>query len=320
MLTLTLDRGYMPRITTFRIATLLISLILLVQAVPTQPVIAAGTCPTPASTVKLGLRDERLTFGGLQRRYLLYIPATYDPAQPTPLVFSIHGFVSNPEQQQAYSHWETIADQEPLIVVYPQGTGFPTRWNAGNSGFIGASTVDDVGFLRQVVATISESVCIDPSRIYTSGLSNGGGMSNRLACEASDMIAALGGVAGAYSPVDCTVTHPMPVIAFHGNADPIVNYHGDADQNLPDIQAWAAAWAARNQCDATPTPIAATGDASGIRYTGCKDNADVILYTIDGGGHTWPGGGLKMDFLGKTSTDIDATAVMWEFFKQHPMR
>ncbi|MBX3084909.1 MAG: hypothetical protein KF716_24960 [Anaerolineae bacterium] len=310
----------MSHITPLRFLVILISLMLVVQAAPTHAVQAAAACPSPAIAVKTGQSDERLTVQGLNRRYLLYIPATYDPKLPTPLVFSIHGFASNPEQQQAYSHWETVADKEPLIVVYPQGTGLPSRWNAGDSSYIGASTVDDVGFLRQVVATISETVCIDPTRIYVSGLSNGGGMSNRMACQASDMIAAMGSVAGAYSPVDCKITRPVPVIAFHGTTDPIVDYHGNASQNFPDIASWAKEWAERDGCSLTPAKIAATGDASGIRYTNCKDDAEVVLYTIDDGGHTWPGGGLEFGFLGKTSKDIDATAVMWDFFKQHPMK
>lgn len=309
----------MPHLSDLRLGLLLISLLTLAQITPTHAQVSTS-CRTATTSVNVGLSNEKLTFGGLQRRYLLYVPATYDPSQATPLVFSLHGFVSNPEQQQQFSAWETVADKEPLIIVYPQGTGFPTRWNAGDSSYIGESTVDDVGFLRQIVATVSASLCIDPSRIYTSGLSNGGGMSNRLACQASDMIAAMGGVAGAYSPIDCAVTRPVSIIAFHGTSDPIVNYHGDTSQNLPDIQTWAAAWAKRDQCAAQPEPIAATGDASGIRYTGCAGNAEVVLYTIEGGGHTWPGSSFKLDFLGKTSSDINATAVMWEFFKQHPMQ
>jgi polyhydroxybutyrate depolymerase len=309
----------MPRITALRLGLLLISLITLVQITPTHAQVST-ICRTVDTNNTVGLSDEKLTFGGLQRHYLLYIPDTYDPLQATPLVFSIHGFASNPEQQREFSNWDAIADKEPLIVVYPQGTGFPSRWNAGNSSFIGKLTVDDVGFLRQIVATISESVCIDPTRIYTSGLSNGGGMSNRLACESSDMIAAMGGVAGAYSATDCYPKFPVSVIAFHGTSDPIVDYHGNTDQNVPDIQVWAAAWAERDHCAMKPESIAATGDASGIRYRGCINNAEVVLYTIDGGGHTWPGSSLKLDFLGKTSMDIDATAVMWEFFKQHRMQ
>jgi polyhydroxybutyrate depolymerase len=306
----------MLRAIPIRFTMIIIVLMLLVQYTPSSAIRAAA-CPTAA--VSVGHSDERITADGLRRRYVLYIPATYDATEPTPLVFSIHGFVSNPEQQREYSNWEAIADKEPLIVVYPQGTGIPTRWNAGDSDFIGKSTVDDVAFLRQVVATVSETVCIDPARIYVSGLSNGGGMSNRMACQASDMIAAMGGVAGAYSPVTCDVERPVSVIAFHGTADPIVGYHGTMSQNLPDIETWAREWAERDGCSLTPTKIAATGDASGIRYADCEDDAEVVLYTIDGGGHTWPGGGLKMDVLGKTSTDIDATAVMWAFFKRHPM-
>lgn len=283
---------------------------------PARPADAAA-CPAPTASVTTGSRAETMTFGGLERRYLLHVPASYDPAQPTPLVISIHGFASNPEQQSSFARWEKIAETEPMIVVYPQGTGFPARWNAGTVNFYGASKVDDVGFIRELVATLSAEFCIDPARVFANGLSNGGGMSNRLACQASDLIAAIGGVAGAYSPVECKLTRPVPVIAFHGTKDTVVDYNGIPSLDFPAVQDWAKAWATRNECDLTPTDIPAVADTSGVLYAGCKDGAEVALYTVEGGGHVWSGG-PRMGFLGKTSP-VDATPILWEFFKRHPM-
>jgi polyhydroxybutyrate depolymerase len=169
-----------------------------------------------------------------------------------------------------------------------------------------------------MLAHLSERLCIDPARVYANGLSNGGGMTNRLACEASDMIAAIGGVAGAYSPVTCNISRPVPVIAFHGDKDSIVEYEGNAALGFPAYQDWGKAWAERNGCDLTPTLIPQVDDVRGVRYAGCQAGADVVVYTVEGGGHVWPGG-PELRFLGKTSK-VDATPLMWDFFKLHPMR
>ncbi len=149
-------------------------------------------------------------------------------------------------------------------------------------------------------------------------------MANRLACQLSDEIAAIGTVAGAYTefPGGCQPTRPVPVIAFHGITDPIVPYNGNAGIHFPAIKDWVVSWATRDQCSLVPEPIAGTvGDVSGIKYTGCADNAEVDFYTISDGGHTWPGAPAVLSLiLGKTTQDIDATATMWQFFKTHPMQ
>lgn len=281
---------------------------------------SAGSTADSTAKIATGMTEQTITSGGLKRSYQLYVPTIYQPTQATPLVFSLHGFASYPAQQQSYARWEVVAEQDPMIVVYPAGTGFPLRWNSGNSPFVRSSAraADDVQFFRDLITELSSTLCIDPARIYVNGLSNGAGMSNRLACELSDVVAAMGGVAGAYSPVDCAPTRPVPIIAFHGTADRIVNYAGDANLSLPSANDWVAGWATRNGCNPTPTKLPAKGDASGIQYNECKADAAVIFYTVAKGGHTWPGG-PEVRILGKTSKDIDATATMWAFFKQHSL-
>ena len=245
-------------------------------------------------------------------------------------------------QQVLFSQWNELAEAEDLIVVYPQGTGSPARWNAGQteipglprpraqgaltevlSHFFETVQVDDVAFIRDLIAHLSDQLCVDAARIYANGLSNGGGMTNRLACELADEIAAVGTVAGAYTefPGGCNPSRPMPVIAFHGVVDPIVPYEGNAQIHFPAIATWAADWAARDLCDPTPETIDGTvGAVTGIRYIDCADNAEVDFYTIADGGHTWPGGFPIPAFLvGKTSQDIDASATMWTFFQAHPL-
>ena len=272
-----------------------------------------------------GVTRGKIKSAGLDRTYVLYVPKTVDPATPTPLVISMHGFASWPANQMSVSQWNKLADQHGFIVVYPSGTGFPKRWNT--SGRTGEDAADDVAFLSDLIDTLSQQLTIDPARIYANGLSNGAGMANLLACELPDRIAAIGGVAGAYTnPVrGCNPSRPVPVIAFHGTADPIVPYAGGAAGPggfvFPAVPDWAAAWAQRNGCDVTSTALPASGEVSGVQYTNCNENADVIFYTVAGGGHSWPGGGkLPRAIVGHMTEDIDASAVMWEFFAQHPLK
>ncbi len=302
----------------------------------TAPVCSGGA-------VGIGASTHTLEAGGLTREYVVYVPASYDATQPTPLVLSLHGFASSDVQQALWSQWNPLADTEGFLVVYPQGTGSPARWNTGQTALSSATTrvpansplagllsqffetvdVDDVAFFRDLIAQLETDYCVDPARIYVNGLSNGGGMTNRLACELADEIAAVGMVAGAYTsfPGGCHPARPMPVIAFHGVIDPIVPYAGSADTGLPPIQTWAADWGARDHCNPTPEPVAGTvGAVTGVRYTGCAGDAEVILYSIADGGHTWPGGFPIPAFIaGKTSRDIDASATMWAFFSAHPL-
>lgn len=293
-----------------------------------------------AGSIEHGTSVHTLESDGLEREYRLYVPASYDGTALTPLVLSLHGFAGNARQQQNETGWDEIADREGFIVAYPQGTGSPARWNAGQSeiaererrglvgallsGFFEIVPTDDVMFISAIIHTLEADHCIDPARVYVNGMSNGGGMSNRLACQLSDLIAAAGMVAGAYTefPGGCHPARPVPIIAFHGVVDPIVPYGGDADVGFPAIEDWVAEWAARNQCDATPEPVEGTvGAVTGWRYVDCADDADVVFYSIADGGHTWPGGSMGAAFLlGRTSRDINASETMWTFFEAHPMR
>jgi polyhydroxybutyrate depolymerase len=258
---------------------------------------------------------------GEKRSYLLYVPESYDPAKPTSLVISIHGFVQWPANQMQLTRWNDLADQYGFIVVYPSGTGFPKRWRAGISG-----SNPDVAFISDLIDKLESDYNIDPTRIYANGMSNGGGMTFLLSCSLSDRIAAIGTVAGAYSLPwnECHPSRPVPAIVFHGTADPIVPYQGglsgDSRFNLPAISGWVEELAGRNGCKAPPVEIPNSGEVSGVQYGNCDKNTDVVFYTIAGGGHTWPGGKpLPKLITGRTTMDTNATKKMWDFFQQHPM-
>lgn len=267
-----------------------------------------------------------LVSSGEKRQYLLYVPASYDPNKPTPLVISIHGYAEWPAHQAQISRWNNLADEQGFIVVYPSGLNFPKRWRTMGFARTRGDPQKDVQFISDLIDKLESEYNIDPTRIYANGLSNGGGMSYLLACRLANRIAAIGSVAGAYTyPLDqCSPSRPVPLIAFHGDADPIVPYLGGPSRSFnipfPSVPDWMQNWADRNQCK-TAAPIARQGDASGSAWTDCSQNADVIFYTITGGGHSWPGGNpIPAWIVGKTSQDIDATRVMWQFFELHPLK
>lgn len=262
---------------------------------------------------------------GEEREFLLYVPARYDRTRPTPLVISMHGAGLWGAAQRDISLWNEVAEREGLIVVYPSGVRGrgPRVWRAAG----GREVSWDVGFISQLIDTLSATYNIDPARIYADGLSNGGGMAFVLSCSLSDRIAAVGLVASAQLlPWEwCTDSSAVPMIAFHGTADSAAPYLGGPSWVTPDpfanIRTWTANWARRNSCDPVPAESLVAEDVTRRAFTGCAHGADVMLYTVHGGGHTWPGGGpMPAWFVGRTSDGIDATREMWAFFREHPLR
>lgn len=267
-----------------------------------------------------------IEIGGQTRRYLVHVPRSYDPAQPAALVLTFHGYAGWPLQQEQVSLWNRLADEEGFIAVYPAGTDFPKRWVTWAGPATDADPAQDVAFIAALIDRMEGEYNIDPARIYVNGLSNGGGMAWWLSCRLGDRIAAFGTVAGAYlTPWSaCQSTRPVPAIVFHGTADPVVPYDGGPsdmfNRPFPVIADWVAELARRNGCDAPPLALPPQGDASAVQYPGCDQDAEVIFYTIEGGGHSWPGGGWLPRFMvGHTSQDVDATRLMWEFFSRHPL-
>ena len=265
-----------------------------------------------------------LVSSGKTREYLLYVPATYDRRKLTPLMISMHGAGMLPAFQRDTSGWNKLADEYGFIVVYPAGRGVPKIFPM--DGWRTPSQMPDVRFISALIDTLTTTYNIDPARIYADGLSNGGGMAFVLSCTLSGKIAAVGLVASAQLlPWKwCTETRPMPMIALHGTADTFTPYDGGKtfihSRPFPSIPGWATQWAKRNQCAANQAESMVAADVKRRAYTNCADHADVVLYTILGGGHTWPGGALLPEwFVGKTNYNIDASRVEWAFFLEHPL-
>ncbi len=265
--------------------------------------------------------NGQIISSGEKRKYLLYVPENYDPNTLTPLVITIHGFAQWPANQMRVSKWNELADQYGFIVVYPSGTGFPLRWRVSEDPKNPGGPGKEIAFFSDLIDKLQDKYNIDPSRIYANGLSNGGGMTLLMACNLSDRITAIGSVAGAYlfDFENCRPNRTVPAIFFHGKADTIVPYEGGSSRrslSVPDIPRFVHSYAQQNGCNG-PTVEMDTANISGIRYSDCSENATVIFYTVADGGHTWPGGSpLPKWITGKTTQEIDATRLMWEFFQE----
>lgn len=276
---------------------------------------------TKVATVKSGDRT---------RRAIVSLPDGYDPDVAAPLVLNFHGFTSDALQQIPITAMSRIAKSRGYVVVYPDGVA--RSWNAGNCcGTAWTDSVDDIAFTKALIEELQESLCIDPKRVYATGFSNGGFFSYRLACEMADRIAAIAPVSGVMGidPELCQPARPVPVLHIHGTKDPMVRYDGgipltsitlyDAPLYFRSAPNTVNIWRQKNRCLSGQREIFRNGDASCDLFPQCAGDADVVFCTIDGGGHTWPGGDARLP-LGKTSMDMSASESILNFFDAHPMR
>jgi polyhydroxybutyrate depolymerase len=272
--------------------------------------------PPPASCdvampLPPGDYERMLEHGGVMRRYYLHVSPSSDASAP--LVVNMHGYLSNPTMQSDWSRVVEAADPRGMIVAHPEG--LDNSWNAGVCcGVSSTNDVDDVGFIRAVVADIQAAACVDPQRIYATGLSNGGFMANRLGCEASDLFAAVAPVVGALRiPLgECTPERPVPVFAFNGVQDSLVPY--------ADGVATIDRWVELDGC--APEPMVEELDGGNCQtWSGCDGDSEVRFCTLDPMGHCWPGGDPEFcySFIGPYSDTVDATARMLDFFEQHAL-
>lgn len=261
-----------------------------------------------------------LTHDGIERDYRLRIPPAAQAGETIPLVFNLHGFGSNALEQEFYAAMNTVADAEGFFVCY--ANGIDVSWNVG---WDFGSTADDVGFISALIDALSEEYSIDLDRVYSCGMSNGGFMSYRLACELNDRIAAVASVTGSMTPGalgDCEPGRAVPVLEIHGTSDDVVGYNGqdDVSAGIPEVLAF---WANNNGCDATPVeeelPDLVGTDGSTvtrIEYVNCDEGIDVLHFRVNGGEHTWPSAGIP---IGPTNYDIDASEEIWEFFSRYTL-
>lgn len=266
-----------------------------------------------------------LTSSEETRSYLLYVPDSVRRKTPAPLVIAFHGYSSKPSDIEFSSRWNDLADKEGFIVVYPKGSGNPTYWRTSATTYAPRDPQLDVQFVTDLIDKLSQEYNIDPNRIYVNGMSMGGGMAHVAACFLADRVAAFGGVAGAYAfpSGQCQPSRPVPFIAFHGTADTTVPLEGGvmSQYNItyPSVPRFMQAWADNNQCQQSTTTTL-NDEVEETAYSDCAQNAEVKLYVIENGGHTWPGDDpASAPQFGYTTQQIDAAPMMWEFFKTHPL-
>jgi polyhydroxybutyrate depolymerase len=278
----------------------------------------AAAC-TPARAAPPGTTSVAIASGGVSRRYLLHIPPGYDGTMAVPLVLALHPYAGNAQLMLDITRLTDVADASGFIVVAPDAMGSAQLWNIEKA----PGAADDVAFLRDLIARIDSDLCIDRERTYAAGYSNGGGMALRLACEMPERIAAVGVVASQY--VNCDGSAAL--IAFHGTADPILPFAGGPSPDAPGlsllpVRRVVSEWARQLGCDGLAQITVPSSEVELSTYQRCRlGTGEALLFTIIGGGHSWPGGVPLPEFIvGKTTQQIDATRVMWDFFAVHPHR
>jgi len=283
-----------------------------------------------------------MSHGGLDRKYNVYVPEGYSNSDPIPLVLLLHGgFGSGTQLEDRSSRMDPIAEEEGFVTVYPWG--YAATWNAGKCcGLSVFNDVDDVGFLLEVIARLSEQLCIDTARIFVTGMSNGGMMAHRLGCEAASTFAAVAPVAGSLMVDSCEPSRPVSVLFIMGTDDAHQLWDGGVGcgpskvptLSVPDI---IATWENANDCSGEDEEYLEMGDGTCTKKGECEDDAEVVLCAIEGGGHSWPGGKPEVpcevlaslfnlncslcESMGEgfQSQSFLADQVIWDFFKSHPM-
>ena len=247
----------------------------------TTPISSAG-CGKPAPTPPGSSVYETVFSGGLKRTYLLHVPSGYQANSSEAVVLNFHGHGSNAVQQERRSGMSLLADQQGFIAVYPQGVVGPDGQTGWDTGALERPQVNDVLFVSDLLNHLQGILCIDPLRIYATGFSNGGGMTNVLACTLAGRLAAFAPVSGSYPPYPggCHPVRPVPILEFHGTADPIVPYNGSARKRYPPILTWLQGWATRDGCTRGPTVFYKQGerDGTGVDKLPGKCNRYTVSY------------------------------------------
>jgi polyhydroxybutyrate depolymerase len=257
---------------------------------------------------------------GIYRSYRLYIPASFNAAT-RPLILNMHGLGSNAIEQQYYGNFMPIADTAGFYVVMPEGTSISgtTYWNVG---FPGSGNVDDVKFLSVLIDTLARRYPVDKSRVYATGMSNGGYMAHLLGVSLNNKIAAIASVAGSIVPTvfaSANAGRAVPAMQIHGTADATVPYGGFA-YGVP-VDSLIAFWLRNNGCNTIPlqTAVPNTNTTDGCTadhfvWSGGSGGSTVELFRVNGGAHSWPGAPAV---LGVTNQDFSASAEIWRFFRQY---
>jgi polyhydroxybutyrate depolymerase len=295
------------------------------------PVPSAGCGTTNVRSTSL----EREYLDDSDRWWLLTTPLDHDGSTPLPMVIDFHGLSEGASIHSRMSDFGTFAEETGVIAVLPNGTGTPVRWDVG----LDIDSNPDLEFVDAMVDQLEAKLCVDTSRIYATGLSNGAFMSSTVACSLADRFAAVAPVAGVLRSEDCAPARPVPMLGFHGTADDILIFNGgvggrlneilagntDAEaEELPEVDldgegypANVRAWAEDNGCEPEPTDTELS-DTALLRTYDCPVDAAVEFIVLEGGGHSWPGSEFSASLEGVVGpTDpLSANETMWAFFQR----
>jgi polyhydroxybutyrate depolymerase len=276
-------------------------------AAATPADVPSATC---AAATRYAAGDNRVSLqhGGRARRFVVYVPRTLPPAKPVPLVLDFHGNGGSATQEEGSSGWRQKADKEGFIAVYPDGIG--GGWNVGNCcGQALAGKVDDVGFARAIVKEVSAAACIDPKRIYATGLSNGAGLAHRLACEAADVFAAIAAASADLVTDPCKPARPISELSVRGLNDRLVAYEGGNTGSTgwfsPGAKGTLALWKNINGCTGAPVSKRRYCET----YEHCQGETEATLCSLPNTGH----------ILYNNSVGFNVPEVAWELFLRQPM-
>ncbi|MGD1050597.1 MAG: PHB depolymerase family esterase [Solirubrobacteraceae bacterium] len=293
---------------------------------------AAATAPRGCGGHSVGSSTLTLSIGGHNRTVIVHVPKGYSGKTGVPLVLNMHGSGSTAAEQELFTGMDATADAEGFIVAYPQaliadGSGFD--WNVPGQPLIGGRAVpsgapDDVAFLTSLVGVLEGRYCIAATHVYATGFSGGARMASQLACDSSNVFAAVAPVSGLRRPTPCPASRAVPILSFHGIADPVDPYNGHGQKYWTySVPQAAQYWASQDGCSAKAASSKPDKGVTLTEYSGCHAGAVVELYSIAGEGHEWPDGPTLppelTSVLGPQSDAIDADAVMWAFFAAHPL-
>jgi polyhydroxybutyrate depolymerase len=311
-------------------------------AASASPAVVAARPSAGCSTTGAAARPGQVTLpfaaAGDTGTYVRHLPPSYDGDHPLPLVLDLHGYGEAASIHVLISALGPYGDTHRFITLTPQTTGPVPLWNTDLKG-------KDVAFLGALLDRAQQTLCVDEARIFVAGYSNGAFMTSAMACAFSSRIAAVAPVAGIQEISGCSFARPVPVVAFHGTADPFVPYNGGVGPAAlklpapdgsgktlgqlgagkqkpgPSIPQATTAWAKRNGCSVNPTDKKVASDVTLISYA-CSPDATVELYRVTGGGHAWPGSPVDRSLskvVGRVTFSISANDIMWAFFQAHPL-
>jgi polyhydroxybutyrate depolymerase len=319
-----------PRI--FAVLLLVPAVALLAPLVGRLPLAGAATKTTSpgCGTASPGSTTLTLKVDGFTRTVIVHVPKSSTNALPLPLVLNLHGSGSTAYVQEKFTAMDKTANQDDFIVAYPQalipdGSGFD--WNVPGEPLVGgrsvpAGSANDITFLTSLVGILEHDYCVNPAAVYATGFSGGSREVSQLACDDSTIFAAVAPVSGLRHPTPCPATRAVPVISFHGSADPVDPFNGHGESYWTySVPAAAEDWARQDGCHTKPTVSKSIPDVVVSAYGRCRTGAEVELYEVLGEGHEWPGGptipAIDAALLGPQSNAIDANTLLWSFFSAH---